>query len=39
MESLARAYDFLFGCHHGDLEPGFYDRWPHACRVCCGCGA
>lgn len=38
MESLARAYDFLFGCHHGNLSRVFtIDGRTY--KVCCECGA
>jgi hypothetical protein len=38
MEKLMAIFDFVFGCHHGQLSRVFtIDRRTY--RVCCGCGA
>ena len=38
MELIAKAFDFLFGCHHSNLSRVFTLNG-HSYRVCCDCGA
>jgi len=38
MNSVLAAFDFLFGCHHGNLSRVF-TMGGHTYRVCCDCGA
>ena len=38
MEKLMAIFDFVFGCHHGELSRVFtIERRTY--RVCCNCGA
>ncbi len=38
MTYIAALFEFLFGCHHGNLSRVFTIAG-HSYRVCCDCGA